>query len=157
MRKVRKAFTLVEILIVVVILGILAAIVVPQFTSATEEARSGNLESQVKTIDSALELFRARTGGYPNGGVIGDDVFTELRDQGYLKALPRNPFSDTEANATAVGDGAATDGAIDGEGWWIEEDANEDNSTHGPGSPQTFIPAVVTVVDEGRYQAKEKS
>lgn len=39
----------------------------------------------------------------------------------------------------------------------IEEDANEHNSTHGPGSPQTFIPAVVTVVDEGRYQAKEKS
>jgi len=126
MRKVRKAFTLVEILIVVVILGILAAIVVPQFTSATEEARSGNLESQVKTIDSALELFRARTGSYPNGGVIADDVFTELNEQGYLKAIPRNPFLEDDA-ATAIADGAAPDGGVAGgadSGWYIEQDAN---------------------------------
>lgn len=61
--KVSKAFTLVEILIVVVILGILAAIVIPQFTNASEEAQGGNVKSQLQTIRSQIELFRVRNNG----------------------------------------------------------------------------------------------
>ena len=61
--RVRKAFTLVEILIVVVILGILAAIVIPQFTNASEEAQGGNVKSQLQTIRSQIELFRVRNNG----------------------------------------------------------------------------------------------
>jgi prepilin-type N-terminal cleavage/methylation domain-containing protein len=49
---VAKGFTLVEILIVVVILGILAAIVVPQFTNAANEARGGNVATQESTVES---------------------------------------------------------------------------------------------------------
>lgn len=126
-RQVRKAFTLVEILIVVVILGILAAIVVPQFTSATEEARTGSVESQLKTIDSALELFRARTGSYPNGGTIADAVLEELNTQGYLKTIPVNPFLDDADAGNDVAEGAAPDDGVAGgaaAGWYIEADAN---------------------------------
>lgn len=61
--RVSKAFTLVEILIVVVILGILAAIVIPQFTNASEEAQGGNVKSQLQTIRSQIELFRVRNNG----------------------------------------------------------------------------------------------
>lgn len=61
--RVSKAFTLVEILIVVVILGILAAIVIPQFTSASEEAQVGNVQTQLQTIRSQIELFRVRNNG----------------------------------------------------------------------------------------------
>ena len=50
--RVKRAFTLVEILIVVVILGILAAIVVPQFTNASTEAQAGNCATQLQTIRS---------------------------------------------------------------------------------------------------------
>ena len=64
-RHVRKAFTLVEILIVVVILGILAAIVVPQFTNATQDAQAGNIKAQLSTINQQVELFKARTNAYP--------------------------------------------------------------------------------------------
>ena len=46
-RNIRSGFTLVEILIVVVILGILAAIVIPQFTNATQDAQGGNLKAQL--------------------------------------------------------------------------------------------------------------
>ena len=61
------AFTLVEILIVVVILGILAAIVVPQFTSAADEARGGNVQTQISTLETQLELWAARNNGaYPD-------------------------------------------------------------------------------------------
>ena len=59
-KQVKKAFTLVEILIVVVILGILAAIVIPQFTSATEDSQSGNLRAQLASLQRQVELFRAQ-------------------------------------------------------------------------------------------------
>jgi len=53
-----SGFTLVEILIVVIILGILAAIVIPQFTNASQDARKNSLTSQLQTIRSQLELFK---------------------------------------------------------------------------------------------------
>ncbi|HMB94403.1 MAG TPA: prepilin-type N-terminal cleavage/methylation domain-containing protein [Tepidisphaeraceae bacterium] len=52
----KSGFTLVEILIVVIILGILAAIVIPQFTNASEDARKNSLTSQLQTIRSQLSL-----------------------------------------------------------------------------------------------------
>ncbi len=93
-----KGFTLVEILIVVVILGILAAIVVPQFTNAANEARTGNVDTQVSTIESQLELFAARNNGtYPDlvtdgWGTSGGTAGTMVADN-YLKEVPVNPFT----------------------------------------------------------------
>src|SRR4051812_20938924 len=58
-RRHRKGgFTLVEILIVVIILGILAAIVIPQFTSASQDARKNSLVSQLQTLRSQVELYK---------------------------------------------------------------------------------------------------
>src|SRR5207253_190862 len=58
-RRTRKGgFTLVEILIVVIILGILAAIVIPQFTSASQDARKNSLTSQLQTMRSQIELYK---------------------------------------------------------------------------------------------------
>src|SRR5436309_15994207 len=57
--KTRKSgFTLVEILIVVIILGILAAIVIPQFTNASQDARESALLSQLQTLRSQIELYK---------------------------------------------------------------------------------------------------
>lgn len=98
MRTLRnKAFTLVEILIVVVILGILAAIVVPQFASATKDAQAGNLKAQIKQIQNQLELGKARpsafwaAGSYPDLTTGGDWV--NFISEGYIRALPKNPFN----------------------------------------------------------------
>ncbi len=57
-KMVAKGFTLVEILIVVVILGILAAIVIPQFTNASESAKSSSLVTQLQSIRSQIELYK---------------------------------------------------------------------------------------------------
>ena len=60
-----SGFTLVEILIVVVILGILAAIVIPQFTNASDSAKGSSLTSQLQTIRSQLELAQTQHGWGP--------------------------------------------------------------------------------------------
>ena len=57
-RKQPSGFTLVEILIVVIILGILAAIVIPQFTNASQDARKNSLTSQLQTMRSQFELYK---------------------------------------------------------------------------------------------------
>jgi general secretion pathway protein G len=57
-RYARKGFTLVEILIVVIILGILAAIVIPQFTNASEDARQSSVRSSLQTLRSQIELYK---------------------------------------------------------------------------------------------------
>src|SRR2546423_13830091 len=57
-RNRKSGFTLVEILIVVIILGILAAIVIPQFTNASQDARKSSLTSQLQTMRSQIELYK---------------------------------------------------------------------------------------------------
>jgi general secretion pathway protein G len=117
-RRVSKAFTLVEILIVVVILGILAAIVVPQFTSASQEAQASNVATQLQTIRNQIELYRVRNNGaYPDlsagwGDITGPD---------YLRTDPVNPRTNSSAIA------AADDPAV---GWiWIDTDADGNEDT----------------------------
>lgn len=66
-----RGFTLVEILIVVVILGILAAIVVPMFSSAASETAQKTFASCLKTFDEAALYYEARTGELPLDGASG--------------------------------------------------------------------------------------
>ena len=58
-------FTLVELLIVVVILAILAGILVPQFSSATDDAKMSSLDSNLANTRSAVELYYQQHGHYP--------------------------------------------------------------------------------------------
>src|SRR5206468_11311607 len=64
-RKPTRGFTLVEILIVVIILGILAAIVIPQFTNASNDARNNSVASTLQTLRSQLELFKVQHADTP--------------------------------------------------------------------------------------------
>lgn len=106
-----KGFTLVEILIVVVILGILAAIVVPQFTSASQEAVKGALASQLQTISSQVELYRVQnTGALPDEdadmplGGADHNGWGVLVENSYLKGEPRNGFTRTSTVEAAGAD-----------------------------------------------------
>ncbi|HLL90244.1 MAG TPA: prepilin-type N-terminal cleavage/methylation domain-containing protein [Tepidisphaeraceae bacterium] len=64
-RTIKKGFTLVEILIVVIILGILAAIVIPQFTNASQDARRSNMISQLQTLKSQIALYKLQHNDNP--------------------------------------------------------------------------------------------
>ena len=110
-----SAFTLVEILIVIIILGILATIVVPQFIGASQDARRSSLASQVQTLRAQIDLYRLQhmdenppgldtAGSVVDGAtawaelLIRTDVDHTPNGAGkygpYLQTLPLNPMSD---------------------------------------------------------------
>lgn len=103
-----SAFTLVEILIVVVILGILASVVIPQFSSASQDAMKSALRDQMKTINDMVEYYRVNNAGLlptsdtvaPFGAGGGWGV---LVGQEYLKTEPFNMY----AGGSTVADGGA--------------------------------------------------
>lgn len=66
-RSHQRAFTLIELLLVLVILGVLAAIVVPKFSGRTEQARQTAAQSQISTFGTALDAFEVDNGYYPKG------------------------------------------------------------------------------------------
>lgn len=63
---IQRGFTLVELLIVVIILALLAAIVVPQFASSTEDAKSASLDTTLANVRSAIDLYYQQHGEYPS-------------------------------------------------------------------------------------------
>lgn len=117
MTRTRKSgFTLVEILIVVIILGILAAIVIPQFTNASQDARESSLSGQLQTIRSQVELYKMQHGDtLPNLVAKWDQLTTQTKVDGtagtdfgpYLQSDPKNSLVDA-AVATKVVDGKDT-------------------------------------------------
>ncbi|MGI8980458.1 MAG: type II secretion system protein [Pirellulaceae bacterium] len=100
----RSAFTLVEILIVVVILAILAAAVIPQFTDSTNDAKNSTSLFNLNTFRSQIAIYRAQHGGLNPTGADGaaitaqlttktnaDGTFTGTPTLGpYLQAIPNN-------------------------------------------------------------------
>ncbi|MBL8746556.1 MAG: type II secretion system protein [Phycisphaerae bacterium] len=131
-----SGFTLVEILIVVVILGILAAIVIPQFTSASQEAIKGALQSQLQTISSQVELYRVRNAGQlPDNAAEADPVGVAASENGwgvlvagqYLKEQPFNGFTGSSAlDVGTEGDQLAAN-VKTGNGWVFHDDSTAQN------------------------------
>lgn len=113
-RTTRTGFTLVEILIVVVILGILAAIVIPQFTNASLSARQNSLQSTLQTLRSQVELYKVQHGDTLPNLVTNWTPFTTTSTYNgasygpYMQATPVNPInglsavSDSTANLNGV-------------------------------------------------------
>jgi general secretion pathway protein G len=94
----RRGFTLIELLLVLVILGILAAIVVPKFSGRTEQARQTAAQSQIATFGTALDAFEVDVGYYPKGRNGLQELVQQPRDAQnwkgpYLKGdLPNDPW-----------------------------------------------------------------
>jgi len=69
-RSVARGFTLIELLIVVIILAILAAIAIPQFSASTSDAQMAALDSNLATMRSAIEQYRAQHTNNPYPGAL---------------------------------------------------------------------------------------
>jgi len=96
----QKGFTIVELLIVIVVIAILAAITIVSYNGVQSRAKDSSRDSGAKTIRTVLELYKADNGGYPNacGGVnIGCNV-TNLASflvPAYTSSLPNDPDTST--------------------------------------------------------------
>jgi general secretion pathway protein G len=90
------AFTLIELLLVLVILGILAAIVVPKFSGRTLQAQIKAAQSQVTAFGTALDTFEIDTGHYPKSlqELIARPGDVQVWNGPYLKtdAVPKDPW-----------------------------------------------------------------
>ena len=127
--RLSRAFTLIEILIVVVILGILAAIVIPQFTDASQQAMESSVVTQLQTLRSQIELHDVQwpmrqfdpigDALAPWGQlVVGDPLFDADYLGDYLQSPPTNPLqsSSTVAALPATGVGWTWN---DANGWGV--------------------------------------
>jgi general secretion pathway protein G len=135
----KRGFTLVEILIVVVILGILAAIVIPQFTQASTEAKTNSLASDLQTLRSQIELYKVQHNDTPPAlatfnsemvyctDISGTASTSKARDAThqygpYLENVPANPFNNLNTLGAST---AAAPLADNSAGWGYDATTGE--------------------------------
>jgi general secretion pathway protein G len=96
-----RGFTLIEIMVVVVILGILAAIVVPKLASEPDKARVAKAKQDIRALESALQLYRLDNYYYPSTSQGlealvsrpgGEPPAKNWKPGGYVQKLPKDPW-----------------------------------------------------------------
>jgi len=99
-----QGFTLIEIMVVVVILGVLAAIVIPKFLDRPDQAKVTKTKVDMKSLEEALGMFKLDNGFYPSTEQSLDALVTKpetgripskYAEGGYLKKVPLDPWSNS--------------------------------------------------------------
>jgi len=99
-RSRQRGFTLIEIMVVVIIIGLLAAVVVPQFLGRVDDARISKAKQDVQAIETALTMYKLDNFRYPTTeqGLKAlvekpnDDTIRNWRAGGYLKRVNKDPW-----------------------------------------------------------------
>ncbi len=102
LRQCQRGFTLIEIMVVVIILGILAGIVVPRLLDEPEEARRTKAQVQIKSLEEALAMYKLHNGYFPTTEQ-GLQALVEkpetgripnnYKEGGYIGKIPLDPWS----------------------------------------------------------------
>lgn len=97
-RQIHKAgFTLIELMIVVVILGLLATIIMPRILDRPEQARRAKAKIDIRSIGTALALFKSDTGRFPTTSeglevLVSDPGIRDYDSDAYLDKVPLDPW-----------------------------------------------------------------
>jgi len=99
--KYSQGFTLIEVMVVIVILGILAALVVPKIMSRPDEARLVKVKQDIRALEAALKLYKLDNYAYPTTEQGIDALVTKpqgepqprhWKEGGYVDRLPKDPW-----------------------------------------------------------------
>ncbi|MDX2146903.1 MAG: prepilin-type N-terminal cleavage/methylation domain-containing protein [Planctomycetota bacterium] len=146
-----RAFTLVEILIVIVILGIVAALVVPQFASATQDAGYRAADSSLRGFERAFIMYHATHRAYPpdvNHGQYPSPMTGYLRQEDFVRRPPLGEAFDWNNWAGQVNIGIwASDSSYQPE--WLTIDSMFDDGIDSSGTYQisTSPNALIRLID----------
>jgi len=122
----KKGFSLVELVIVVALLGIMAAIVVPQFQSQSARAKKAVAQDHLRILRSSIELYTVQHRGVPPGyendnplSTPSSSVFlTQMMINGsYFRKMPANPYNNLDSILMVGNYETFPGGAVDGYGW----------------------------------------
>ncbi len=125
-------FTLIELIVVVAIIGILAAIAVPAMRTAPERARESALKEDLFTLRSCLDQFHADRDRYPTS-------LDELVSMGYLRSVPVDPITKSKDTWVPVYEEVAP------------EDQNSDQQQSSPGIIDVHSGSPQTALDGSKY------
>jgi general secretion pathway protein G len=133
----RNAFTLIEVLIVVIITAVLAATIIPQFVSSTNDSKTSALQFNLHTIRSKIEMYKVHhLGKAPalttfvsqmtkstdvNGATTGTNLIFGPYFQGQV---PANPFTGTNTLVAVATAGKAPTGVVTGTAGWQYDESN---------------------------------
>ncbi len=104
-KKREQGFTLVELMVVIVIIGLLATVVVINVMPAQDTARMRKAEADIATLEQGIEMYRLNRMNYPSTG----DGLQALVSQGFIKRLPDDPWGNPYRYAAPGRDGQPFD------------------------------------------------
>jgi prepilin-type N-terminal cleavage/methylation domain-containing protein len=163
----KKAFTLVELIIVVSILGILASLVIPTFQGHIAKAKETAAKDNLKVFRTQIELYKMQHNGVPPGYINGAGAPTDLLalqftatttvdgavststvpsgayvNGPYMKKIPENPFNKL-SNITYVAAGTEFSAAVDGtSGGWLYKKETAEIRINWTGNDSEGVPFI---------------
>jgi general secretion pathway protein G len=111
----RAGFTLIELVIVVLILGILAAVTVPRIVDAVDDTKEASLVNTLYEVRTAIDMHRQKVGSYPGNASTEVDFKSDL--QPFLRRFAKNPIKDSDQVAVKT-DGLPFTGTVAGGAGW---------------------------------------
>ena len=123
----RDGFTLVEVLIVVVIMAVLAATIIPQFSDSTKDAKVSSANFNLHTLRSQIQLYKSQHDGEVPSATLAELTASTNSDGDvgtgaaypygpYVREIPGNPFTNSNT-VTVITNSPAQVGDVTGDGW----------------------------------------
>lgn len=121
-----KGFTIVELLIVIVVIGILALLVITTYSGIQAKARNSKRQTDIQSIQTQLEAFFSQNGYYPSFADLSSSTWIDAN----MKSLDKNALIDPSSGSSSatLAKSGATDGSVTKKYQYLPTDSNGDSA-----------------------------